>query len=307
MAEIELDDELNSRWIQGAGSVPFSPIIDIPPPVPGGISSLSTLGKAKEVEAEPQRPILPQPRHVILDLGEFLGELEESYSESVGQLKTDIEHLNAKTKTFDTEREEVVRKEIEATKSRDTWSTLGTIAKCGGGVGMATLGFATGGPVGWTCFVLALLFVVNEVLDATSLKEPTIALFIQSEERQKRIKEAIDTGAFYLQLGLGLCGGYAAWQAAVYGVPALVVATKAAAALTTASSVLGAGAKAGMEVYKRRMAHEQAKRIELDLGITTANQEKKEVTDEIIKTFEQSSVINKVVQDGIEHLDIQLG
>ncbi len=229
---------------------------------------------------------------MILDLGEFLGELEESYSESVGQLKTDIEHLNAKTKTFDTEREEVVRKEIEATKSRDTWSTLGTIAKCGGGVGMATLCFATGGPVGWTCFVLALLFVVNEVLDATSLKEPTIALFIQSEERQKRIKEAIDTGAFYLQLGLGLCGGYAAWQAAVYGVPALVVATKAAAALTTASSVLGAGAKA---------------RIELDLGITTANQEKKEVTDEIIKTFEQSSVINKVVQDGIEHLDIQLG
>ncbi len=273
MSEVSFDDDLlRARHVQGWG-----PVAPLPPetlaPKPMGLSPLSSLGSA-----EPQfSPILERPRaNIMLDVLRAQNRAEELAKDKVEQFETSAKKSQAKIDELSSKNAEIFRKEVEAAKNRDTWSTFAVVAQYISSVSAITLGASIGGVPGFLIGAAGVVGGGVRLAHDTHLLEPIIEWVTESKELQASIQQNIDLYGFYLQMGLGLAGGVAAYQAGTFAawqaMNATDYMTRAASVLSTASTVAQAGGQIGAKYYEKHLADLGADTRENDYGLTAERQ-----------------------------------
>jgi hypothetical protein len=120
------------------------------------------------------------------------------------------------------------------------------------------------------------LGLIGRLLHDTNLMEKITAWCTESTELQAKIARNIEMGMFYLQMGLGLASGFAAWQTGVFAVAqsagAQAIIQKVSTIVTGASGVMTTGSRIGMAIYNKKVADMQAKIKELNGRLTTDEQ-----------------------------------
>ncbi len=304
--------ELHSRATPGLGGVSFIPV---PPTMaaPAGVSSVSSIAETPKRETAPQhRPVLPLPKNVMIDVinvcqmgsERLIAKESKIFDAEVAKCRTEMDLLEA-------EKHKILENEAKAVQSRDTWSTLSKIAQYVSSVGLIILGAACGG---WPAAVLIAAGVVgvgNRLLHDTNLLQVAVSWFTKSEELQKKITRNIEMGAFFLQMGLGLAGGFAAWYAgafaAAHGITAVTAVKKASSIISAASGVMGAGAKVGVEFHKNKIAKMEARSTEIKYQLNADSHVMSEKAAQMNKWLEMEQSVAEGNQKAIRSLEISEG
>jgi hypothetical protein len=298
------DDKLRAHSIQGAFSPHFAPLEAAP--VPCGLSPLSSMTKAGEVEAKPQHRPQLSPPNVMLRVFQFQQKMESSMSRSASLFEQDSKKLEEEVAALEKERREAFAKEIESAKSRDTWSTLGTIAQYTASAASFALGVASGNMV-----LVAAAFVGGgiQLYKDAKLVEPTINYLWpkESADEQRKIQNDLEAYALFLQTGCAVATGYGAWQAAASGATVITSAQSISQALSTGSGVFSAGTQVGTAFHKKRFAEANARRAEIGADMTTADLAKSEDAKAVGEMLENSNEINKAIQEGIRLQEVEMG
>lgn len=218
----------------------------------------------------------------------------EIFKDQAEQNQSDIQKLN-------TEREEALKKEAEAYQSRMTWGTLATVSQ----YVYAISSIVTGSPLLIGAGVIAL---TNRVLHDTPLLEIITSWITKSEESQRKITETIESGAFYLQLGLGLAGGLWAWQTGAFAAARAAnldtYIGKATTILGAASGVVNAGARVTSEYYKKKSADYEAK-LKMISGNTTSDQQTlTQETDKVERMIESAQSLEEQIKSILDAFKI---
>ncbi len=301
-------DEIRTRTknIQGVGApLPSQPLL---PPVktPSGLSSISSLDQSdQEVHVPQHRPILSAPqKNIMYSLIKAHNETERLANKSTDLFNVQVTQSLGEIDKLTTERQEAIRKEAEAAKSRDTWSTLSTVAQYVAGAGAVAFGVAIGGLPGFCIAGAGFAGTVNRLAQDTQF----IAWYTKSEELQQIIKQKIEMSAFCLEMGLGLAGGLWAWQAGAFaaarGASAVEMVRKASSIISGASVVAGAGSKIGQQFYNKRSSDLTARMKELESEITTAGQNLTQETTRMRKELEAGDSEVEQIRKAIQNLEV---
>lgn len=311
MSVVKLEDEdLVARSIQGC-ALPLPPI-EIKPLIENKAFSTSSIDSV----APKFTPILSEPKQNIMLRALAAHDKTEELAEKSTQLfeKTATQAMHEISRLSE-ERDASFQREIEAAKNRDTWSTLTVVAQYIGSVSAVAFGATIMASGLWVPGLLLALGGVAggavRVLRDTDLLQPVIEWFTKSEELQKSIQEKIDTGALCLQIGLGLAGGYAAWQAGAFAaMQAASIAsnlTQASGYLSAAGQVMNVSGQAGQMIHQKRMLDARAEGRQQDLKIFEERElinQKTKFIEEILRT-EESQV--QQIRKAIEGQQIEVG
>lgn len=301
------DDELRTRAMQGIGGVSFTPLAGtIAPP---GLSPISSISEAPEKEPVPQhRPTLAPPRHIMIDIigshmetERLAGKNVRMFDAEVAKNLTDIDKLSV-------EKQEAIESEAKAAKARTTWTALSLIAQYVSSVGLIILGTALGGVPAALLVGAGVIGIGNRILHDTNLLQVAVEWYTKSEELQKKITHNIEMGAFFLQMGLGLAGGFAAWHAGAFaGLQAantLAVTQKTTSIISAASGLMNAGSQVGIAIYNKRIADLQARMKEINMGITTDHQTMYQDSNRVNRMIESYQMETEVMQKAIRNLEV---
>ncbi|MBU6445962.1 MAG: hypothetical protein KGQ49_01015 [Verrucomicrobia bacterium] len=285
ITDIDLDDELwKARSVQGAYSG-FPPPSLPPPSVPLGLSPVSSIA-----EKPRESPALAAPKqNIFVRLLETQTKAEELASVQLQQFQADTARSRAEIERLEHEKEEAYRKEIEAVKTRDTWGTLSSVAAYVGSAAAIVGGLSMGGVPGILLGAAGVLGGGVKLMNDTHLMRPILEWWTKSHELQKEIQQNINDYAFYLQMGLGVAGGLAAWQAGYFAAMQAGVmdyVTKTATAISYASTAVKAGADVGKAVYNKQIADYMAEGRKLDNAMSQQRWAMNRSTREIQQTLE---------------------
>ncbi len=260
------EEELRIRSLQGAGGVHFTPVASIM--APQGISSVSSIGPAEKREVPQHRPALPTPRqNVMIDVLGAHRETERLMAKGARVFDEEIVKSMADVDKLAAERQEALENEAKNVKARTTWSTLSIVAQYISGIGLIALGWACGGLPAFLLIAAGGVGIVNRVIHDTNFLQAAVAWWTKSVELQQKIVRNIEMGAFFLQMGLGLAGGFAAWQTgalAAAHINSAIIKEKLVSTITGAAGVLSMGAKVGSSHYDKKIAYIQARMKEID-------------------------------------------
>lgn len=305
MAEIALDfdEELwRARSVQGIGSVPIEPLV-IKPASQLGLPTVSSIDSARE------GPKLELPRqNIMIRILDAHQKTEELAARRAQNFEIEAARSLADIKRLEEEREEAFSRELEATKGRDTWEMFSTVAQYISSVAAVTIAISIGGLAG---IMLAAAGVIGggvRLLNDTNLLQPILDWFTRSRELQTEIKQNIDTYAFYLQMGLGVAGGLAAWQAGYFAAMEAAnlvdYTTKASTMVGTASTMMKAGGDIGKAYYSKHIADYMADTRKLEYGITAERQGLSRNTKEIQDIMEHNESEVESIRKAIQKLEV---
>jgi hypothetical protein len=237
------------------------------------------------------RPMLPAPKHIMLDVLSSHMETERLSGKAAKIFDTDITQGLADLEKISAEKQEALENEARSAKARATWSTLSIVAQYISSAGLIALGASSGGITSALLIAAGGIGILNRAAHDTNLLQAATAWYTKSAELQKKITNNIEMGAFFLQMGLGLAGGFAAWQTgalAAAQISGTAIKTKTASIITGASGVLSTGSKVGASYYDKQIAYLQAQLKELDKDATLGNQEVTETAQSLSKMVEQN-------------------
>lgn len=305
---LDFDDELwKARSVQGAANIALEPFV-VKPPSQLGLSPASSIGPAKTHEG----PKLELPRqNIMIRVLEAHQETERLASIRAQNFETETMKRLAEIKRLEGEKEEMFLKEIEAAKGRDTWESFSIVAQYVSSVAAVSLAFTTGGV---SAILLGAAGVVGggiRLLHDTNLMRPILQWYGKSNELQTEIKQNIDTYGFYLQMGLGVAGGLAAWQAgyfaAMEAANLLDYTTKASSMIGSASTVMKAGGDIGKAYYSKHIADYMADSRRFEYSISSQKQEltrsSKEIQEIMDANDSEVEGIRKAIQKQEVHQD----
>ncbi len=300
---IELDDDLIARSIQGFAS----PLIDLPKPyVDAGYSTSSIAPVSPQYS-----PILMPPKeNIMIKILRAHDETERLAAKRTQNFEVDAAKAFDEIERLTDEREAAFRKEMEAAKNRDSWSTLSMVSQYIASVSAVTLGFSLGGIPGFLLAIGGVAGGIVPVLNSAHLMQPILDWFTQSEKLQKSIKENIDTGTLYLQMGLGVAGGalgiYTGAFAAIHAAHTVEYLTHWAGTLAQASAVMNATGRMGAAYYNKHTADLAAQEREIDLGIFEERQELTHQTKMIGELLDAKDSETELVRKAIQQQEVQL-
>lgn len=272
------DIELRARAVQGIGPIdPFA--LKPAAPTPGGFSRVSSIDLAARKEDAPRfHPELSPPKgyDVRYDLIskhiESIRLCDKGAALFDAELKVSMDNVMRMQK----EKQEALHKQAEAAQSRATWSAAVAIAQYIAGTSFATLGWAVGGLAGGLMIGSAGFGLANRLAHDTPLMDTFVSWMKKTDEAQKQLTAKIDMFMLSLQAGLGVAGGVMAWHAGAFAAAqaagGAAAITKTSAIVSTASGIMGAGSKAGVQYYTKQMADMQARMQEIQGQITTDQQ-----------------------------------
>ncbi len=314
MASVDLDldeYELRARAMQGMEAaywpMPLSPVL-----APPGLSPHSSIGPVdKEVAIPQHRPALSSPKHIMCSLLAMHNETERLTARNASQFELDVNRSMADIERLSAEKDEAIKTEAEAIKSRATWSALSTIAEYITGVAAIILGFAVYAVAaipGALIMTAGFVGTANRVAHDTHILHACVEWYTKSAELQKKITNFVETSAFFLQMGLGLAGGIGAWKvgafAAMNAASGTDVVQKIASVITPASSLASAGTKIGIKFHEKRISDALAQLKELDCDMTTDNQYLTKETGKISRTIEETESQVEVIRKAIKTLEV---
>ena len=139
--------------------------------------------------------------------------------------------------------------------------------------------------------------------------QPVLDWFTKSKELQASIRQNIDMGAMYLQMGLGLAGGMAAWHAGAFATMqatnTLDYLTKASSMISSASGVMQAGGQIGTAYYNKHLADVLAHTRELEFEITAQRQGLTHQTKEIGEILDANGSEEEQIKKAIQRQKIE--
>ena len=302
---IDIDRErVRARFMQVPQELPLKPqaLRDF------GISPLSTVSRAEPL----YKPTLSPPRkHILVDVIEAHQRTESLSARKTSQFEAFASKSMAKMDALSLEQAEVLQKELDAARKKESWSVFMKVCQYVAAVTAITTAMTMVGAAR-ICFAAAGVIggAVSLARD-TNLIRPAVESLTTSKELQKSIQDNIDTYALYLQMGLGIAGGFAAWRAGAFAAmqapPVQEFVKRAAAAVGTASSVMGAGAQVGRAFANKRQQDMSALQRELDFQRTDEGFELSSSTKEAQKTLEEETEEVKSLHKMIKKLDIHVG
>jgi hypothetical protein len=276
------DDE-DLRALQGFGGINSpsnSPLLE-PPSVPCGISSASSITQASKTKPVPiHRPAIEEPQVNIMiplmALSEKMGDSRnrqlDIQSEEHITFRSNIDQLELKVQT----EMDQMKKE---SNSRGTWDTLFTISQYLISAGAIVVGATMVGLPAALLIASGVIGIGNRVLQDTNLLKSAVEWYTKSAELQRKITQNIEMGAFILQMGLGLAGGFAAGIGAEY-----------ARNIALGLNLFGAGAKVGSEYYKKRLADINSDLTKTRYQITSNNEAISQSTRDAAKLLEAPEI-----------------
>lgn len=297
---LDLDDEeLRARSVQGIGGVDLNRLAKAMA-VPTGISAVSSIAESEaKVEKPIHRPVLPQPKHVMIDVIKTHLETERLNDKAAKNFDGEISELLSDIKKLETEKEEALRNQAEATKSQKTWTILATIAQYVSSAGIFALGVATvaASPLaGGLLIASGLVGLGNQILHDTSLLDTIVSWWTKSEELQQKVARNIEMGMFFLQMGLGIAGGILAWRA---GTLTQTGMERVVAGIGVATAAINLG----MKYYEKTVADLQARLTEINGSITSNQQHMNTSNTEMTKMIETSESLAEEIKKGIKSLE----
>lgn len=307
---IDIDDEeLKTRSIQ-AIKTGAPPSLLPTQPVPEGI----TLGTSsiKEIDVSPivpaHRPVLQEP-HYMYKVLHAQAEVEESTARSSqlfdAQMKKDLQEMDR----LSLEKHEALKKQAEAAATRDTWETFSNIGQYIAGAGAVALGSALGGIPGYLLVAGGVAGIGNRVIKDTNLLQTAVAWYTKSEELQKTLTQRIEMGLFFLQMGLGLAGGYSAWTTGAFAatnLSALDVSQKLSGMFSAASSAMAVTGRVGSSIYDKQVNDHHALATELNAQITAQGHQISQDTGEITRRLQEDEQIVEDLRKAIRNSQISL-
>lgn len=297
MSEIGLDDELLvARTVQGMG-LALPPMMEIPTPAGVG-SAVSSIA--------PSSPTLEAPRENVL----FKVLTAHNTTEMLSKKRTDLFEADATSRLKDIDRlslekEEAFRKELALAKEKDSWSTLSQVASYVTSVGAMTLAFSIGGVPGLLLGASGVVGGAVRLAHDTHLMQPILDWWTQSKELQTSIQQEIDMGAMYLQLGLGVAGGMAAWQAGSFA--ALDYLSQTSSILSATGATMQATSKAGTAYTNLRTQELNAHMKELDLETFLNRQVLTKQMKQTNETLDEETQELEHLRKWIEKQKVELG
>lgn len=313
MSEVGLDlyddEEIRSRFMQGVSSGYSFPIEPIAIPTPCGLSPLSSIGIAEKEPTVPQlRPTLSAPKqNIMIKVLAVHDETERLTSKKAQIFDLEISQTQADITRLADEKQEALLREAEAVKARATYSTLSNVAQYVTYVGIITVGAAIGGIPGGIMIASGIVGVGNRVIHDTHLLQAGVEWYTKSEELQKQITHNIEMGAFVLQMGLGLAGGFAAWQTgalAAAQINGANIAESAKTIISGAGTVISMGAKVGETHYDKKIAHLQADMKDIDTKTVLDHQAMYNHSAEMTKMIELSESEAEVAKKSIQAQEV---
>lgn len=278
-------------------SLSFAPFIPSTPVLPAPVerSFASTLAPASN-----------NPFYDLIDIGQFGA--ERITSRITQQVETDIKESFAQIEQLKAERDEARLHEELSQRSHNSWSTLLHVSEYVSGVAAFALGAATGG-WGWVLAAAGIVGVGNRAIHDSNLLPTAVSWLAESKERQREILQQVETGAFYLSLGLGLAGGFVgiytgAFAAAAQGTTTIAAIKKAATIAAAGSQVTGIGSKVGMEFYKKRIAEYNARAKEIDGETTLHGYTASEGSSTLTQWIDSNRSTGEGIQQSIRSLEV---
>ncbi len=296
---IRLDDDLIARTIQGFSSEPVLPLA----PIPLGLSSPhSTI----EEVAPLYTPILMPPKENIMlkvigahqETERLAGKRTQAFEAESAVALAEIDRLSL-------EKEEAFRQELEAAKSRDSWSTIASVAQYITSFGSVVLGMTVGGVPGFLIGASGVIGGALRLTRDTHLLDPAVEWYTKSVELQTSIKEQIDMGATYLQLGLGLAGGAAAWYTGALAAHATDYLTKLPSVIAATGQAAKTGAELGKAYHNKRIADVNANAKELELDISEQRQTLTHQTKEIGEVLDADESELEQIRKAIQRQEVE--
>lgn len=304
---IGFDEDLVARSIQGLGLPEAVPTPLVPPLKNLGLSTHSSI----DVVAPKYAPTLHSPKqNIMLRVIEAHRETEDLTERKTKNFELDSVTALAEIDRLSLEREEAFRKELDAAKSRDSWSTLSVVAQYVTSVGSVALGVAVGGIPGILLGAGGLAGGAVRLLHDTHLMGPTVEWLTKSKELQTSIQQHIDTAANCLQMGLGIAGGITAWRAgafaAIQAAHTLDYLTNTSSILSTAGAVMNGGSRLGAAYYNKRIADVNATTRKIELGLFEQRQELTYRTKEIGEVLETDESLVEQIRKAIQRQEVEL-
>lgn len=308
VAALHLDDEeLTSRAVQGIGS--FSDLAITIKAKPKGMSSASSIEGVDEAPTIPShRPALERP-HYMYNVLRAHAKTEESTTRASKLFDEQIKKDMAEMERLSAEKEEALKHEAEAAASRDTWETLSNISQYIAGAGAIALGTALGGVPGYLLVAGGVAGIGSRVIHDTNLLQAAVAWYTKSGELQKKLTNRIEMGLFFLQMGLGLAGGYSAWTAGAFAASnasILGVTDKLSGAISAASSAFSISSNIGKAIYDKRVLDYKAKTTELNAELSAQNQQIAQDTGQISRQLQEGEQLVEQLHKAVRNSQITL-
>lgn len=310
--DTDYEDELiKARMMEGFAPLPLLQVTKSPKDL--GYSRLSSIEAAEQNES----PILAPPKqNIMIRLIQTNAETERLASQKAKQFEIDAAEAQEEIDRLNLEKEEAFLKELEANKNKDTWETVSTIAEyitcmsavaLGMSIGILTLpGFLLGaaGVIGGT---VRLGHDTNLLLPVL---QPILGWYTKSHKLQVEIKQNIDTYALYLQMGLGLAGGFAAWHtgamAAMQSANLLDWVNQGSSILGSTSTVMKVGGDVGQAYYNKHFLDASADAKVLDLQLSSEGYDLKHMTKDMQEVLEASENQVNQIRKAIQRQEIQI-
>jgi hypothetical protein len=200
------------------------------------------------------------------------------------------------------DQEQTLREQAEETKARTTWGTLAVVAQYIAGAGSAVLGAACGGIPGAMLIAAGVIGLGERALKDSNLLNVGTAWLTESKELQKKIANNIETGAFYLQMGLSVAGGIGAWRAGTH----IAAQKTVASTLTGASSALALTSRVGTSYHDKKLSHLYARSKDLDTRAFNANQQLSDETQLVTKMIESGQADSDRIKNAIHYSEVHL-
>jgi hypothetical protein len=288
MAYVKIDPEYQARSLQGAAvGAATAPLF---PALPSGKASLSTIAPAT-------RPEISQPKHIVLNvLGSHMENqrlaarsIEILFERPINEALKNVDQLNL-------EKQEPLENEARSAKSRATWSTLSIVSQYISSAGLIALG----GP---SCVAAGVIGIGNRILNDTHLLHAGVSWYTKSVELQKKITNTIETTASFLQMGLGLAGGFAIWQSGALSAAQInsrTIHQGIKSVISLATGVTSVVSKVGTGYHDKQIAYLRAQMREIDTQSTnehlTIHTQTKEMGRMVEAAQSETDEMKKIIQ-----------
>ncbi len=312
MTAVGLDwDEWNDRRVDAIATLdPFCPI-DFKPPAPQGLSGASSISSVeRNSPLAPLKPKLAPPvavcgKSYLLDIIDLHNEAEEITTAIIDHTSEQIRSDMALLDKFSNERAAALEQHAREIAARETWGVWATIAQYITTAASVVLGIGLlSNPATATAggFLIASggLGLGNRVLNDLGVWNVIPTYFTESVETQQKVARWIDTGMYFLSVGLGLAGGIMAYQAGAFATASKdEIAQKVGQIMGIAGTVMGAATRFGGALADRRALRLQADLKLIDAKNFSLRQEVNDQTADIKKAIEMNTRIGEDVRNVI--------
>lgn len=305
----EEDDRLKARSVQGIYTPPLSPPL-ARTEIPSGLSSVSSIEPAESREIPRLKPQIPEPRNVMLDVLQLHLETERLAGRGAKIFDTEIHQSLAQIDKLNEEKLEAIRNQAKAAQSRATWSALSTVAQYISSVSMLAAAISTGGAVAGFLGFAGAIGLAHRLAVDTNLLNTAVAWWTQSEEAQLRIKSHIEMGSFYIQMGMGLAGGFLAWRSGALAAAEITnesIRSNTQLVIGTATGIASAGANIGREYHTKQLKDIQARMKEIEGQLTSDQLKLTQDSTEMSKMIESAQAQSDELRKAIQALQISFG